>query len=116
MQDKHARGGGLFGDRNFRWLFAGALVTRAGHRFTLIALPWLVLQMTGDPLVLGTVMAAMAVPRALFTCSAVRFWRHVGGRCRGRPAVHAARSDRGGVAGRCCAASACGSCSWPAAA
>lgn len=36
-----------------------------GDQFTLVALPWLVLRMTGDPLVLGTVLAVISVPRAL---------------------------------------------------
>ena len=56
----------LFADRNFRWLFAGSLISQLGDQFTLIALPWLVLKMTGDTLVLGTVLAVMSVPRALF--------------------------------------------------
>jgi MFS family permease len=37
-----------------------------GDQFTLIALPWLVLQLTGDPLALGLVLAVMGVPRAVF--------------------------------------------------
>jgi len=56
----------LFRDRNFRWLTAGGLVSMLGDQFTLIALPWLVLQMTGDTRVLGTVLALVAVPRAVF--------------------------------------------------
>ncbi|HJV80832.1 MFS transporter [Noviherbaspirillum sp.] len=56
----------LFQDRNFRWLAAGAIISMLGDQFTLIALPWLVLKMTGDPLVLGTVLAVMSIPRALF--------------------------------------------------
>ena len=56
----------LFRDRNFRWLTVGSALTMLGDQFTLIALPWLVLQMTGDTLVLGTVLALMSVPRALF--------------------------------------------------
>ncbi|HYD94149.1 MAG TPA: MFS transporter [Noviherbaspirillum sp.] len=56
----------LRGDRNFLWLAAGALVSMVGDQFTLIALPWLVLKMTGDPLVLGTVLAVTSIPRALF--------------------------------------------------
>lgn len=56
----------MFGNRNFRWLLAGSLVSQLGDQFTLIALPWLVLKMTGDTLVLGTVLAVMSVPRALF--------------------------------------------------
>jgi MFS family permease len=67
MNDKKTNPrGALFADRNFRWLFAGALVSQLGDQFTLIALPWLVLKMTGDTLVLGTVLAALSVPRALF--------------------------------------------------
>lgn len=67
MNDKKINPRGvLFADRNFRWLFAGSLISQLGDQFTLIALPWLVLKMTGDTLVLGTVLAAMSVPRALF--------------------------------------------------
>ncbi|WP_151632006.1 MFS transporter [Noviherbaspirillum aerium] len=57
--------GQLMRDRNFRWLIAGSLISMLGDQFSLIALPWLVLQMTGDTLVLGTVLALMSVPRAL---------------------------------------------------
>jgi len=53
-------------DRNFLWMMGGGLVSMLGDQFTLIALPWLVLRMTGDPLVLGTVLAVMSVPRAAF--------------------------------------------------
>ncbi|HEY0845845.1 MAG TPA: MFS transporter [Noviherbaspirillum sp.] len=56
----------LAGDRNFRWLMSGAVVSMLGDQFTLIALPWLVLKMTGDTLVLGTVLALISIPRALF--------------------------------------------------
>lgn len=56
----------LLRDRNFRWLTSGSTLTMLGDQFTLIALPWLVLRMTGDTLVLGTVLALISVPRALF--------------------------------------------------
>ncbi|MFN3438157.1 MAG: MFS transporter [Acidovorax sp.] len=56
----------LFKDRNFRWMTGGSFLSMLGDQFTLIALPWLVLQMTGDTLVLGTVLALISVPRALF--------------------------------------------------
>ena len=56
----------LFSDRNFRWLLSGAVISMLGDQFTLIALPWLVLKMTNDPFVLGTVLALIGVPRALF--------------------------------------------------
>ncbi len=56
----------LLRDRNFQWLLGGGFVSLLGDQFTLIALPWLVLKMTGDTLVLGTVLAVISVPRALF--------------------------------------------------
>jgi MFS family permease len=56
----------LLGDTNFRWLMAGSFISLLGDQFTLIALPWLVLRLTGDPLALGLVLAVMGVPRAVF--------------------------------------------------
>ena len=64
--DPKAARAALFRDRNFNWLTAGAAVSMLGDQFTLIALPWLVLKMTGDTLVLGTVLVLISVPRALF--------------------------------------------------
>ncbi|KAB2897586.1 MAG: MFS transporter, partial [Burkholderiaceae bacterium] len=58
--------GALLRDRNFRWLTASSALSMLGDQFSLIAMPWLVLQMTGDTRVLGTVMALMSVPRAVF--------------------------------------------------
>ncbi|GAB3550471.1 multidrug efflux MFS transporter EfmA [Noviherbaspirillum agri] len=57
--------GALFRNHNFRWLFAGSLISQLGDQFTLIALPWMVLRMTGDTLALGTVLATISVPRAV---------------------------------------------------
>lgn len=56
----------LVRDPNFRWMLAGGAISMLGDQFSLIALPWLVLKMTGDTLVLGTVLALVGVPRALF--------------------------------------------------
>jgi hypothetical protein len=53
-------------NRNFRLLWVGQAVSLIGDQFYLIALPWLVLILTGDPLALGLVLALTAVPRALF--------------------------------------------------
>ena len=50
---------------NFRWLLAGSAISLLGDQFTLVALPWLVLRMTGDTVALGTVLALVGVPRAL---------------------------------------------------
>lgn len=58
--------GALLKDPNFRWMTGGSFLSMLGDQFTLIALPWLVLQMTGDTLVLGTVLALISIPRALF--------------------------------------------------
>lgn len=52
--------------RDFRLLFGGATTSMLGDQFALIATPWLVLQLTGDPLVLGMVLALEGVPRAIF--------------------------------------------------
>ncbi|HSI50984.1 MAG TPA: MFS transporter [Ideonella sp.] len=56
----------LLRDRNFRWMLSGGLISMLGDQFTLIALPWLVLQMTADTRVLGIVLAMLGLPRALF--------------------------------------------------
>lgn len=53
-------------DRNFQVLVSGSFASMLGDQFTLVALPWLVLKLTGSAVALGTVLALMAVPRALF--------------------------------------------------
>ena len=47
-------------------MFTGSTISAIGDQFTLVALPWLVLQITGDPAQLGLVLAVMALPRAVF--------------------------------------------------
>lgn len=56
----------LFQNANFRWLAGGGLLSMLGDQFTLLALPWLVLSLSRDPLVLGTVLALGSLPRAVF--------------------------------------------------
>lgn len=56
----------LLRDANFKWLLRGSVVSMLGDQLTMIALPWLVLQRTGDPLALGVVIALMSIPRAVF--------------------------------------------------
>ncbi|MHB8404987.1 MAG: MFS transporter [Gammaproteobacteria bacterium] len=56
----------VFSNRNFNLLFGGSSVSALGDQFTLVALPWLVLKLTGDPAALGIVLAVMALPRAAF--------------------------------------------------
>jgi MFS family permease len=64
MQKKS--GDSLFANHNFRLLFAGSTISAIGDQFTLVALPWLVLKLTGDPAALGLVLATIAFPRAVF--------------------------------------------------
>jgi MFS family permease len=52
--------------RNFRLLSVGAFISLLGDQFALIATPWLVLQLTNDPVALGTVLALEGIPRAVF--------------------------------------------------
>ncbi len=52
--------------RDFRLLFAGTATSLLGDQFALLATPWLVLKITGDPLALGIVLALEGIPRAIF--------------------------------------------------
>jgi len=56
----------VMGHRDFRLLWLGQSTSLIGDQFYLIALPWLVLRLTGDPLALGLVLALAGVPRAAF--------------------------------------------------
>jgi MFS family permease len=51
---------------NFRMLWIGQGTSLLGDQFFMIALPWLVLKLTSDPLALGTILALIGVPRAIF--------------------------------------------------
>jgi len=51
--------------RDFRLLWASEAVSVVGDQFHLVALSWLVISVTGSGLALGTVLIAIAVPRAL---------------------------------------------------
>lgn len=48
----------------FRNLLAGVTLSQLGDVCFIVALPWLVLQMTGSAAVLGSVLVAVAIPRA----------------------------------------------------
>lgn len=52
-------------NREFRLLFSGQAISYIGDQFHLIALPWLVLTLTNDPMQLGGVLAVAGIPRAL---------------------------------------------------
>jgi len=49
---------------HFRNLWLGATISMLGDQFYLVALPWLVLQMTGSSLALGAILMTAAIPRA----------------------------------------------------
>lgn len=66
MREADPNRGALWRNANFRWLCGGGVISMLGDQFTLIALPWLVLKLSHDPLALGGVMAAMGAPRAIF--------------------------------------------------
>jgi len=66
MSERDTNPGALWRNTNFRWLFGGGVISLLGDQFTLIALPWLVLKLSGDPLALGGVLAAIGAPRAIF--------------------------------------------------
>lgn len=52
--------------RDFRLLWIGETVSLLGDQCYFVALPWLVLQLTGSGWALGTVMMVAAIPRAVF--------------------------------------------------
>lgn len=49
----------------FKHVWVGSTISQLGDVGFMLALPWLVLQMTGSSLALGSVMMALAIPRAL---------------------------------------------------
>ncbi len=52
--------------RNFRLLWMGEGISLLGDQFQMIALPWLVLKLSGDGFAIGGVMALAGIPRAVF--------------------------------------------------
>jgi len=51
-------------NREFRYLWIGNTISGCGDQFFLVALPWLILQLTGSGAVLGGIMMVEAIPRA----------------------------------------------------
>src|SRR5579859_785676 len=51
--------------RNFLMWWLGATISLAGDQFYIVALPWVVLQLTGSGLAMGTVAMAAGIPRAV---------------------------------------------------
>lgn len=55
----------VFANAHFRNLWIGGAISGFGDQFYLVALPWLVLQLTGSNLAVGTVLMCAAIPRAV---------------------------------------------------
>lgn len=51
-------------NRDFRYLWIGNTISGCGDQFFLVALPWLILQLTGSGAILGGIMMVQAIPRA----------------------------------------------------
>lgn len=51
---------------HYRNLWLGATISLLGDQFYLVALPWLVLQLTGSSVALGAMLMTAAIPRAVF--------------------------------------------------
>jgi len=49
----------------FRRLWIGSAISLVGDQFYLVALPWVVLQMTGSAVAMGTILMAASIPRAV---------------------------------------------------
>ncbi len=64
-QPAPARPKSVLANPHFRNLWLGGAVSLLGDQFYLVALPWLVLQLTGSSLALGTILMCAAVPRAV---------------------------------------------------
>lgn len=56
----------LFRSANFRLLWGAGGLSSIGDQFDLIAFPWLVLMLAGDPVAVGTVIAVGNAPTVLF--------------------------------------------------
>src|SRR6185437_8405132 len=52
-------------DPQFRMLWVGSAISLLGDQFYLVALPWVILQLTGSAVAMGTIMILASVPRAV---------------------------------------------------
>ncbi len=55
----------LLRERPFRMLWIGQTISLLGDQCYLVALPWLVLQLTGSAVAMGTILMAAAIPRSV---------------------------------------------------
>lgn len=52
-------------ERNYRLLWMGNSISWMGDQFYIVAMPWLILQLTGSAAALGAIMMTAAIPRAV---------------------------------------------------
>src|SRR5215471_882616 len=52
-------------ERNFRLWWMGSTISLLGDQFYLVAMPWVILQLTGSAVAMGTVLMASSIPRAV---------------------------------------------------
>src|SRR5262249_1625778 len=52
-------------ERNFRLWWMGSTISLLGDQFYLVAMPWVILQLTGSAVAMGTLMMASSIPRAV---------------------------------------------------
>jgi hypothetical protein len=55
----------VFASSPFRKLWGATALSLAGDSFSYVAMAWLVLQITGSSLALGSVLVVQAIPRAV---------------------------------------------------
>jgi len=56
----------LWRNRSFCWLLVTSSISFFGNQFSLVAIPWLALRVSGSPEILAATIAAMAVPQVAF--------------------------------------------------
>jgi MFS family permease len=52
-------------ERNYRLWWIGSTISLLGDQFYLVAMPWVILQVTGSAVAMGTLMMASSIPRAV---------------------------------------------------
>jgi MFS family permease len=52
-------------ERNYRLWWIGSTISLLGDQFYLVAMPWVILQLTGSAVAMGTLMMASSIPRAV---------------------------------------------------
>jgi MFS family permease len=95
--------------RDFRLLWTSEAISVIGDQFHFVALSWLVISITGSGLALGTVLIAIAIPRAILLVP----FGVVADRRPGRTLMLTAHLVRGGVVGAIAALALSGQVSIP---